>query len=324
MIRERTRARPKRVVIADGTDPRGLKAAVCLLSDNLASELILLGDKAEILRRADELGLNIGPATLIDPATAPERESLSRVYRECHHNRITEEQAFTETADVLNFGNLLVRQGRADCLIGGADHPTADLIRSAWWIIGMKPDVKTLSSSFLMILPDARFGADGLLLYADCAVVPQPNPHQLADIADASARTFRSLIGRPPVVGFLSFSTKGSAEHEHVQKVRLAVTELASRNPDFAFDGELQFDAAILPAIAAKKAPGSPAAGHANVLVFPDLDAGNICYKITERLANAKAIGPLLQGLAKPVSDLSRGCSWEDICDTAVVVQNMD
>jgi len=322
-LKRKTASAPKRIVLADGEDIRAIRAADLLLREGLTSGLFLLGDPSVITRSALELGLSIDRANLVDPARSPDRHAYADIYLECHHHRISREQAFEEIAEVLNFGAMLVRQSAADCLIGGADHPTADLIKSAWWIIGMKPQVKTVSSSFLMILEDRNFGADGVLVFADCAVVPQPNPHQLADIAMAAAENFRSLTGAEPIVGLLSFSTKGSAEHPDVLKVRQAAEELKNRNPGLVFDGEIQFDAAVVGSICGKKAPGSPVAGKANVLIFPDLDAGNICYKIAERFGRARALGPLMQGLNKPVSDLSRGCSWQDICEVAVVTQNL-
>jgi phosphate acetyltransferase len=224
------------------------------------------------------------------------------------------EQAGDTMKQVLFFGAMLVRYGVADGSVGGAIHTTADVMRAGIQIIGMKPGIKIVSSTFEMVLTSGK-----VLTYSDCAVVPNPDAEQLASIAVSAADTHRALTDEIPMVAMLSFSTKGSAEHPDVDKVRQA-TEIAKKlRPELHIDGELQFDAAYVPAIGEKKSPGSPVAGKANVMVFPNLDAGNICYKSTQRLANARAIGPIVQGLNKPFFDLSRGCSAEDIVDTAAV-----
>jgi phosphate acetyltransferase len=232
---------------------------------------------------------------------------------------MTEEAASEAVEDPLYFASLLVATGAADASVGGAVRTTADTVRAALHCIGPAPGLKTVSSAFVMIHPDPQWGDDGVMVFADCAVMPDPDSVQLAEIAVSAAATFKSIVGGEPRVALLSFSTKGSAQHPLVDKVSGARSELEARGVDFVFDGDLQFDAALLPKVGEKKAPGSPVAGRANVLVFPDLNAGNITYKAVERLGGARALGPLMQGLAKPANDLSRGCSAGDIVQTSLL-----
>jgi phosphate acetyltransferase len=232
---------------------------------------------------------------------------------------MTEEQAMIDIADPLRWGAMMVRFGEADALVAGAEHPTADVLRTGLSIIGTVPGLKTASSCFVMAGLNSKWGADGTLIFSDCAVVPDPTPEQLADISVSAANSCWEFLGVEPVLALLSFSTKGSAEHINVNKVQTAVEILRKRNLDFVFDGELQADAALVPSVTDKKAPGSPVKGMVNTLIFPELGAGNIGYKLVQRLGNAQAFGPFLQGFAKPISDLSRGASVEDIVTTCAV-----
>ncbi|MGB1227124.1 MAG: phosphate acetyltransferase [Poseidonibacter sp.] len=319
-IKEKAKSDLKTIVLPETEDERVLKAAQQVLDEKTAN-VVLIGNEEAIKTQAASCGAFIGGATIIDPKKFDGIEKYIDELVELRAKKGLSREEATEimTTEPRFFGCMMVRLGDADGLVAGSNSPTADVLKAAIQVIKTAPGIKTVSSAFVMETSDGKFGDNGLILFADCAVLPDPNAEQLADIASSTAATASSVVGLDPRVAMLSFSTMGSAKHPLVDKVQNAVQILKDRNVDFAFDGEMQADAAIVEAIGAKKAPGSKVAGRANVLVFPDLQAGNIGYKLVQRFAGADAHGPIVQGLAKPVNDLSRGCSVEDISNLVAI-----
>lgn len=310
-MKQKARTGKKRIVLPEALDLRVIQAASTALQEGIA-DIILIGNQAEILRLAGDFDLT--GATIIDSATADKRTEYSEAFYELRKAKgTTLAEAGELMKDPVYFGMMMLQQGDADGLVSGAVHSTADTLRPALQIVKTARSAKLVSTFFIMDIPDSEYGQNGILLFSDCALNENPNAEQLAEIAIASARTMQSLMGIEPIVAMLSYSTFGSAKSELTEKVVQAAKLAKQQAPDLLIDGEMQVDAALVQRVARLKAPGSGVAGKANVLIFPDLNAGNIGYKLTERLAKAQAYGPVTQGLAKPINDLSRGCKAEDI-----------
>ena len=323
-LTENARQHKQRIVLPEGNEPRTLKAADRIIDDDLA-EIYLIGDPIEIKRMAAELNLkNISRAVIVNPADEAVIDRYAPLFYELRKKKgITEEEARLTTANPLYLGCLMVKAGDADGQVAGAMNTTGNVLRAAFQVIKTRPGINVVSGAFVMLLPEGLpYGTDGILVFADCAVVPDPTAEELAQIAVSAAQTARDIAGIEPGVAILSFSTSGSAKNEGVDKVIEATRIAREMAPSLIVDGELQADAAIVPSVANTKAPNSIISGRANVLVFPSLEVGNIAYKLVQRLGKVEAVGPVLQGLAAPVNDLSRGCYPEDIYKTVIITCN--
>lgn len=320
---ETAKSNPQRIVLPEGDEPRTLKAADRIIGDDIA-KIILLGQSDKILALAKENGLkNIERATIIDPQKSADAERYTDLLFELRKNKgLTREQAVELVKDPLYFGCLMIKSGDADGELAGARNTTGNVLRPALQIIKTQPGISVISGAMLMFCKEKAYGEDGFLLVADVAVMPNPTAQELAQIAVCTGRTMKNMIGIEPKVAMLSFSTKGSAQHEFVDRVVEATGMAQQMAPELKIDGELQADAALVPSVGKFKAPGSPVAGEANVLVFPALEIGNIAYKMVERLGGAVSVGPVLQGMAAPINDLSRGCSVDDIYYMTAITAN--
>ncbi|MGH4119969.1 phosphate acetyltransferase [Clostridium sp.] len=318
-ICKRAQEDKKRIVLPEGEEERTIRASEIIKNNSIAN-VILVGDKSAIQTKATDFGVNLSGIEIVDPKTSEKTDAYAKEFYELRkHKGMTLEKASQTMQDTMYFGTMMVKMNDADGLVSGAIHATGDLLRPGMQIVKTAPGIKVVSSFFIMELPNNEYGEDGLLLFADCAVNPNPNSEELASIAISTAENAKLLCKFEPKVAMLSFSTMGSAKHELVDKVVKATEIVKNARPDLQIDGELQLDAAIVPSVGKLKAPSSTVAGNANVLVFPDLQSGNIGYKLVQRFAKAKAIGPVSQGFAKPINDLSRGCNVEDIVNVVAV-----
>lgn len=322
-IRTSAQSLDKTIVLPEGTEERTLKAANTILKENIAS-LILMGNQDEIKKKAKEENLDfISKATLIDPKSYEKKEYYADMLVELRKKKgLTKDEALKLVEDPLYLSTLLIKDGQADGEVAGADNATGNVLRPAFQVVKTLPGISVVSGAFIMVFKDCEYAKDNILVFADCAVHPDPDAHQLAQIAISTANTARSIAGIEPNVALLSFSTKGSARHEMIDKVIEATKIAREMAPGINIDGELQADAALVADIGTRKAPESSVAGKANVLVFPSLETGNIAYKLVQRLAGAEAVGPVLQGMAAPINDLSRGCSSEDIVNLVAITVN--
>lgn len=319
-IREKAKRNPKTIVLPEGEEPRMIKATETIVKEGFAS-LISLGREEKIKSKAKDLEIEFPEQIkIINPKDSDKIKEYAESYYQLRKNKgLSLDDAYQLLENPLYFGALMVYHNDADGLVAGSINSTGDVFKPALQTIKTAPDINIVSSSFIMVIPDCPYGDNGVIIFADCAINPEPNAEQLADIAIASAETGKVLVGIEPRVAMLSFSTKGSAKHSLVDKVVEATKIAQEKKPDLLIDGELQADAALIPSIGERKAPNSKIAGKANVLIFPDLQSANITYKLVERLAKAKAIGPISQGMRKPINDLSRGCSAEDIVNVVAI-----
>jgi phosphate acetyltransferase len=318
-LKKQARENPKRIILPEGDEPRVLEAAEALTTQGIA-HIILIGSEDDVRKKAEEESISLNKIEIIDPLKYPKSEELvDTFYALRKHKGITKSDAKSAViGNRIYFGALLVKTGAADGFVAGASHTTSNVARAALYCLGLDKDIGVMSSSFLVELDDPSYGDKGLFIFGDCAIVPNPNPVRLAGIAISSSRLYEEFFKSKPYVALLSYSTKGSARGESVDKVLKALEVIRKKSPGLACDGEMQLDAAIAPEVAKIKAPGSRVAGKANVLIFPNLDAGNIAYKLIQRMGKARVVGPVLQGLTRPCSDLSRGSGVKEIIDTVV------
>lgn len=318
-IKEKAKADVKHILLPEGSEERTVQAAR-IITDEKIAKVTLLGDEEEIKKVAEKFNVCLCGIDIINPLTDPDFEHYANGFYELRKAKgMTPEKARETIKNTLFYACMMIKEGKADGMVSGAINTTGNTLRPGLQIIKMAKGINTISSCFIMEIPNKEYGDNGLMLFGDCAININPNPDELASIAIATANTAKTLLGMDPKVAMLSFSTKGSAKHENVDKVTAALVKVKELAPDLDVDGELQADAAMVPKVAALKAPGSKVAGHANVLIFPDLQAGNIGYKLVQRLAGAEAVGPVSQGFAKPINDLSRGCSIADIVSVVAI-----
>ncbi|MGM9999165.1 MAG: phosphate acetyltransferase [Candidatus Bruticola sp.] len=319
VLRSKASANRRHIVLPEGKDDRTLQAAR-IVTDRGYARVTVIGQPEEVRARAAELGFSLSDVEVLDHKAADDFEEYANAYYELRKAKgMTPEEAREAMADPLYYANMMVRSGKADGTVAGATNTTAHTVRAALKCLGVQPGLKTVSSFFLMVVPNKTFGENGAMIFADCGVVIDPDPLQLAEITMTTADSCRLFLETDPRIAMLSFSTKGSAKHEKIDKVTEALSIVKARRPDLNVDGEMQVDAALIPRIGQSKAPGSPVAGRANVLIFPDIQSGNIGYKLAERMSGGVAIGPILQGFDYASNDLSRGCKAEDIVDTVVI-----
>ncbi len=323
LIKKNAKKHQQRIVLPESFEERTIQAADIIINEELA-KITLIGNPAKLQEFAQKFNLkNISEANIIDPDNNPKSEEYIKLMLELRKSKgLTRELAIEQLLNPLYLATVMIKNGDADGEVAGAENATGNVLRPAFQYVKTLPGISVVSGAFLMFFNDKSYGEDGIMVFADCAVHPNPTAQELAEIAIATAKTTRAIAGFEPRIAMLSFSTKGSAEHEMVDKVRTA-TEIAQKlEPTLQIDGELQADAAIVESIGQKKAPGSKIAGHANVLVFPSLESGNIAYKLVQRFAKAEAVGPILQGMAAPINDLSRGCSINDIVNLVAITAN--